>query len=609
MPDQNLPHRRSLRLSPWLLAGGAVILGFAVLATTLWNTQQEKERMIQSLTARGAALIWALEAGSRTHMALRAGNPYMQLLLEESAKQPDIAYMAITDEQGRIVAHSARSEGELSGPEDAAGLNASDSPQWRIVEHADGRRIFEVYKSFSPLPGFRGHRQHRFGRRMPGELSRRRTPFPFPMPPAGGMDAVPAPGPDSPRRVCPQAQTRRVIFAGLDAHPLEEALDSDLRSAVINSLLVGLAAFGGFVSLFWAHNYRVSRRLLQDARAFASEMVGSLPLGLLSCDAGGKIALANGTAADLLGVKRRALPGTLLRDLAGLDWEDIPAALERGEEVLERETDLRLPDGSARPVSLSASRIVNEDGLFLGYLFIMRDLEEIRRLREQLRRSERLSALGNLAAGVAHEIRNPLGSIKGFAVFLQGKTARDSPEAGAAQMLVREVERLNRVVSGLLEFARPDTASLAPAELAPIVRRALRLCAPDLESKSVRVRFAPDERLPALMLDEDKLTQALLNLFLNAVQAMDKGGEISITITPDPASGKVFLRIADTGGGIAPEALSSIFDPYVTGRADGTGLGLALVHRIMEQHGGAISVESEAGKGSVFTAALPLRDA
>ena len=453
----NPPHHRLLYRSPWFLIGAALILGVVVLTMAARDAQKEKERMARHLTDRAAALIWALEAGSRTRMAMRAGNPYLQLLLEETAKQPGIVYMAVTDGAGNILAHSEVAETivHFADPQSIAALDASDSPQWRTVAGPEDLRIFEVYKLFSPIPGLERGRH------------RRREP------------------------ANPAAEEHRVIFAGLDARPFEEALDADFRSTILSSLLVALVAFGAVVSLFWAHNYRVSRRMLQDAEALAVA------------------------------------------------------------------------------------------------------------LQQQLRRSERLSALGNLAAGIAHEIRNPLSSIKGFATFLLGKVEKEQ-DAHAAHMLIREVDRLNRVVSGLLEFARPDAVRLAPTELAPVVRHALKLCASDAASKNIDVRFTPPQALLLVAADADKLAQALLNLFLNAIQAMDTGGALEISSCHEPNTGNVLLRIADTGTGIAPEALTAIFDPYVTGRASGTGLGLAIVHRIVEQHGGEIRVESELGKGSAF---------
>jgi len=551
--------------------GAALILGLVVLIMAARNTQKEQERMAQHLMDKAAALIWALEAGSRTRMAMRAGSPYLQLLLEETAKQPGIVYMAVTDNEGNILAHSEVAETivHFADPESIAVLDVSDTPQWRIVDGPDELRIFEVYKIFSPLPDLRR------GRHRPEQ-------------PAD----VPAP------------EEGRVIFAGLDARPFEEALETEFRSTVLSSFLVALVAFGAFISLFWAHNYRISRRMLRNAEAFAAEMVSSLPLGLCTSSPAGRLVLANAAAAELLGMDRKSLSGMELKKLGKLDWDAILADLEQGSPVLEREMQLARPDGTERPVSVSASKIINEDQLFLGHLFIMRDLEEIRHLRQQLRRSERLSALGNLAAGVAHEIRNPLSSIKGFATFLLGKMEKEH-DAYAAAMLIQEVDRLNRVVSGLLEFARPETMQLTPAALAPLVEHALSLCASDLAVKNIAVRYALAPDLPLIAADADRFTQVLLNLFLNAVQAMDTGGRLDISSCRDQATGKVLLRIADNGKGIAPEALATIFDPYVTGRASGTGLGLAIVHRIVEQHGGAIRVESEPGKGSVFSLYVP----
>jgi two-component system sensor histidine kinase HydH len=566
-----MPQYRILRLSPWFLMGAALILGLAVLALAARNTQKEKERMAQHLTDRAAALIWALEAGTRTHRSMRAEDPYLQLLLEETARQPGIVYMAVTDGKGRILAHSEAEESivHFADPESIAALSPSDSPQWRIAYGPDDVRIFEVYKIFSPISGLR-HGDNPLWRDI--------------------ADAA--------------QKEERVIFAGLDAGPFEEVLEADFRGTILSSLLVVLAAFGAFVSLFWAHNYRVSRRMLQNAEALAAEMVASLPLGLCTSNPDGRIVLANAAAAELFDMDRKSLPGMPIRNLGISDWEGLFADLEQGAPILEREMLLSLPDGTGRPVSVSASKILNEDRLFLGHLFIMRDLAEIRTLQQQLRRSERLGALGNLAAGVAHEIRNPLSAIKGFATFLLGKVEKEN-DVNAAAMLIQEVDRLNRVVSGLLEFARPDSIQLAPTTLAPVVGHALNLCASDAASKNITVCFTPAPDLPLVSANADRLTQALLNLFLNAIQAMDQGGVLDISACRDQDAGKVLLRIADSGKGIAPDALSAIFDPYVTGRASGTGLGLAIVHRIIEQHGGVIRVESEPGRGSVFFLWLP----
>lgn len=393
-----------------------------------------------------------------------------------------------------------------------------------------------------------------------------------------------------------------VIFVGLDAASLDGAMANELRNSAIIASLVVLMGLGGFAALFWAQHYRLSSRLLRDTQAFASEVVTCLPLGLLTTDPEGRVVLANAMAARLLGRGGEDLSGSDLQALGGLDWSAFTADLAAADAVLEREATLDSREGGTVPVSLSLSRIVNTDGQFLGHLFLLRDLGELRRLQEQVRRNERLTALGSLAAGVAHEIRNPLSSIKGFATYLSGKVQGQDQEA--ARAMVQETDRLNRVVTELLEFARPARMQRKDVDVNQLVERALRLIRADTEAKGIRVVFTPDKALPHALLDAERLTQALLNLFLNAVQAMDPGGVLHITAVLE--QGRIALRIADTGCGMPEDLLPGIFNPYFTTKTSGTGLGLAIVHRIIEAHGGEVKVESRVGQGTVFTLLLPV---
>lgn len=587
------PPRRNfvLRLSPWLVVGGAVILGLAIAVLAIRNTQREKRHMSQNLMDRAGALIWAVEAGTRTWMGFQGGSRQLQAMVEETAKQPGIAFLAVVDSQGRVLAHSdsARIGASIHDGEAVEQLGASEQAKWRINESATGK-IFEVYKIFAPAKEY----HHGMGHSSMRDCQDCRT---------GGMHGMgtgmPFTGPDG----------GTLVFVGLDIKPFEEALEEDYRNTVVIALLVAFLGFGGFVSLFWAQNYRLSRRQLQDTRAFASEVVTSLPVGLLTSDTDGQVKLANAAASSMLGIEREKLPGMRLKGLGSLDWESIIVDLERDEAVLEQEVELAASQGKRTPVSLSASRIVNEEGLFLGHLFILRDLGEVKRLQEQVQRNERLTALGNLAAGVAHEIRNPLSSIKGFATYLAGKFKNDGPDKEAAKVMIQEVDRLNRVVSELLEFARPGHMKLQEEDINSVIARTLRLAGSDASAKRVTVNFSRNDSLPLVPVDAERLTQALLNLFLNAVQAMEPGGVLDVSASVENGSNRVGVRVADTGKGMPPEVLSGIFNPYFTTKSSGTGLGLAIVHRIVEGHGGEIKVSSQPGKGTVFTILLPLRRA
>ena len=215
---------------------------------------------------------------------------------------------------------------------------------------------------------------------------------------------------------------------------------------------------------------------------------------------------------------------------------------------------------------------------------------EIRRLEEEIRRKEKLAAVGTLAAGVAHEIRNPLSSIKGYATYFGMRFPEGSEDRKAAGVMVREVERLNRVISELIGLSRPSDVRPVAAPLEDSVAHVLRLIAQDAEKRGVRLVNSLPAALPPARMDPDRLGQALLNICLNALDAMPDGGTLTLGCTVEKQH--LVLSVTDTGQGIAPENLNHIFDPYFTTKGHGTGLGLATVHKIVEALEGEVYVQS-----------------
>lgn len=560
--------------SPWLIIGLAVVLALVIMVLAIRNTAREKEFVSQSLLDRGNALIWALEAGTRTWMGMQNENNALQLLMAETVKQPGVVYLAVADKDGNIIAYSsnvALDKPTISGDLPGSGP-ASNSMQWRIKNTGD-LQIFEAYRLFEPLVTGGAHH-------MQGNMG------------SGGQ----------PRNQA--LYDGAVVLVGLDQGPYAKALADDFRNNVLTALILGLLGFAGFISLFWAHNYRRSRRLLKDSQALAAEVVTSLPLGLITSDTGGKVGIVNATALTMLGLTRKQVQNQPLAQIAGLDLDKISTALKRGEKIIGQEIVLKTATGREKPISLSASGITNEDGLFLGHLFILHDTTEVKRLQNEVKRNERLTALGNLAAGVAHEIRNPLSSIKGLATYyIAGK--EQTGVADAARTMIEEVDRLNGVVSELLDFARPTAITKTPQDIKLLVRDALRLVGPDLQAKQIRTEVIQLDALPPVMVNPEKLTQALLNLFINAVQAMKPGGRLQVTIRNN-GGGDFSIAVKDSGCGIAEDVQAALFTPYFTTKPDGTGLGLAIVDQIVEAHGGIISITSAPAAGSTFTITLPV---
>ncbi len=230
-------------------------------------------------------------------------------------------------------------------------------------------------------------------------------------------------------------------------------------------------------------------------------------------------------------------------------------------------------------------------------------------LEEEVRRKEKLAAVGNLAAGVAHEIRNPLSSIKGYATYFAQRFPEGSDDREAASVMVREADRLNRVITDLIGLSRPTDVRLRAMAPADILQHVARLLAQDAAHGGVEIRRSVSRRCRPALVDPDRLSQAVLNLCLNALEAMPGGG--TLTLGADMDGDRVRLRVEDTGTGIPAETLSHIFDPYFTTKSKGTGIGLATVHKIVEAMNGDISVTSQEAAdgrpgGTCFTIWLPV---
>jgi two-component system sensor histidine kinase HydH len=223
---------------------------------------------------------------------------------------------------------------------------------------------------------------------------------------------------------------------------------------------------------------------------------------------------------------------------------------------------------------------------------------------EQLRRADRLSALGELSAGMAHEIRNPLGSIKGAVEILKDDYTPDEAKYEFIQILLKETDRLNRIVQEFLGFARPKQPEFRQADLNAAIESVLALTAQEARKAGVSIDKKLDPAIGKRSLDEGMLKQAFLNMVLNAIQAMPGGGVL--TVESRLRSDTVEVRIADTGVGISEENRRKLFSPFFTTKKNGTGLGLAVTYRIIENHRGRIEVVSEPGKGAIFTVKIPL---
>ncbi len=585
MKDNGLNKKGWFGVPPWIILGSVIILLPIFVFWALDHIHKHKEATTLLLLEKGAALIRSFEAGTRTGMmgmmGMHSDGFRLQRLLMETAQQPDITYLIVTSINGTILAHNNPSKiGEIHGRNlDLKQIFRFKKVAYRQISNINGAGTFEVLRRFLPAQAFIRKRH----RRMMFDLFRQ---------------------PHINTSIS-QAGMEYIIFVGLDMGPIEAARKEDTRHTIIMAFILLLIGFAGIFFLFLAQAYRSARTTLIRVKAFSDNVVENLPIGLLAIDADGKIASFNQTAELVLKLTSREVLGKMAGEILPREIEALTTQLKGEKEIIEKEIDCPLKDGKSIPMDVSVSLLEGDNGTFLGYIILFRDLTEIQELKREIERSQRLASLGKLAAGIAHEIRNPLSSIKGFATFFNERF-KDMPEyQSTAEIMVKEVDRLNRVITQLLEFARPLEVIKKPASIQLLIQHSLKMIEGEAKSKNISITTKFSHKINEVHIDQDRINQVLLNLYLNAVEAMEDGGVLSVALSWEDDTQKVRITVSDTGAGIKKEDMVHIFDPYFTTKQSGTGLGLAIVHKIIESHKGEIKVESEHGKGTIVTIILP----
>ncbi|MBN2055612.1 PAS domain-containing protein [bacterium] len=390
------------------------------------------------------------------------------------------------------------------------------------------------------------------------------------------------------------------------------------RRDISYTLFIGLILMAvGTAALYFivvTQNSYLVNRALENVRNYAASVVASLADGLISFDTLGRIVTMNKVAHDLLHLidhpdGKTVVAGKKLGELIPMPANQAFIDTVTDEKPTgAREVDLITGDGRRRPVQITCRPLVDQaSGESIGRVAVLHDLSEMEQLRLRVLRSERLASLGRLAAAVAHEIRNPLNAIRGFAQYLQEKSQPEADTRRYTGIMLKEIDRLDNVIRGMLQFARPPEPRLRPVQINDLIREVSELVASDAKDQNVHVELGLDETGGEFLSDEEQLKQVLLNIALNAIAAMPDGGTLSITTSPRRDGGDgVRIDLEDTGTGIATEDLEMIFEPFHTSRPGGTGLGLAISHRIIESLGGIISVYSEVGRGTRFSIDLPV---
>jgi len=569
---------KTLYLPALIIVATVVTLLIVIAVSTYRNLNRERERTEENLLRGGLIVMRAIEAGLRVNAsAVPPDSSHLQRLLVEISREPSISQILLLDEVGRTVA-SSTPETEKKAPKNVASLHVlfrDKGVVTRYSEPSSGERTFEILK---PLRPFSYRDPLAVVREGEGRVEAREEPL-------------------------QRWAKDKILSVHLRLGAFDRARTEDLRHAFLMGGILVILGAGALYFIFIVQNYYAVDRSLAEMKTYTENVVESMADGLISVNREKKIVTLNRKAAEFLGAKEEDLKNKEISMAFGINIDNL--LKEQGGVLRDWELRVSNKEGTQIPLSLSAAPLKDENEQEMGSVLLLRDLREIRDLQERVRRSERLASLGRLAAGVAHEIRNPLSSIRGFAQFFQNRFKGQEKEQEYAAVMVREVDRLNRVITELLDFARPKEPHRESHNLQEILEQTLKVLEPELAGRNIGVEKKLDASLPRILADRDQLSQAFLNLMLNALESMEGEGKLRISLESEGASA-LTISIADTGKGIPPEDLERVFEPFFSTKRKGTGLGLAIVHQIVENHKGEIRVESREGEGTTFRITLPI---
>jgi two-component system sensor histidine kinase PilS (NtrC family) len=334
---------------------------------------------------------------------------------------------------------------------------------------------------------------------------------------------------------------------------------------------------------------------LKDLTFFNRELIEGLPSGLLTTDLSGKILIFNRAAENITATTQSSAAGKNIADV--FPFIRYPIEIQRTEGKI-------IHNGNYRTIGLTISASKDSSGHKTGYICIFQDITELKNLEAELKHKETLAAIGELSANMAHEIRNPLASLKGSIEMLKEGTLTKDHGEKLMNIALSEMDRLNKIITDFLTYSRPRSPEFFRFDLHAMLDEIIELirsAAMNTENVSIRKEFGGGREIVA---DQQKMRQVFLNLGMNALESMPDGGEL--VISTRKVKNTVIVSVEDSGTGIAGENLKEIFYPFFTTKDKGTGLGLSIAYRIIEEHNGKISVKSTPGHGTTFEVVLPL---
>ena len=608
------------------LWGTVLVIVFVMLAVMVVVEQRQRAAIIAEVVRRGEVIARNLAAISYGPLLL-----YNYTALEQNvarvAGEADVVYALVLDADGKVAAHSRDPERVGAVLEGLVHRRAAQAGELLVQETVTSRG--EAIYDFAVPVEVEGRKWGtiRVGlskRRMEAEIGRTRLELgvlTLAVSLLGGLAAALVARRIA-RPVRRLAEGVAAISRGELAQRIEPTTADEIGAlaAAFNHMAVQLVQQRGALE---EANAELQRHVgeLVDLKSYTDNILASLTNGVVSADLDGRVVTLNPAAELLTGFFKGEVAGRYCGEVFGHTPElsDIlMETLASHAPIANVPLTLRRRNGSTVPIELSTAPLKGGEGKDLGIIGVLRDLTLVRRLEHDLRRSDQLAALGTLAAGLAHEIKNPLMSLLTFTRHLERKFDDPHFREKFQSVVPHELERINGIVERLLELARPARLNLALVRLPALLDRVVELYANQIEARQIVVVREYARDVPPVQADGEALYRVVVNLVANALDAMESGGRLTLRAgwsepgDPLPPARRrspdrrVKLEVEDTGPGIPSLAGDRIFTPFYTTKEGGTGIGLALAHKIVEEHSGTIAFRSGRAGGTVFTVVLPL---
>jgi two-component system sensor histidine kinase HydH len=401
-------------------------------------------------------------------------------------------------------------------------------------------------------------------------------------------------------------ETLGLFRIGLKTDHLDQSNSRMQRRMIIMSLVLGLVVLIAVNFLTINQNYRTINQAYHRIQTYSSNILEHMTDAVIAIDREKRVTLFNNSASQLFGQSPDEVMNKPCHLCMAGDISPLVEAIEQGQTYRDIEKIIHF-NGRRLITSISTSVLKNEDDEIESAFAVIKDLTEKRNLEETIRRKEKLVATGQLASGVAHEIRNPMNAIGMISQRLGKEFEPKSDEREYHELtrtVVTEVRRINEIIQQFLKFARPPELDLKRTNIESLIKSVIKLTSAQAQEKGIEIALNLDP-IPDMMIDSNQMKQALLNIIQNSIEAIQGNGVIQIQ-SKLANEREAILEISDSGIGMSQETLSKIFNLYFTTKSSGTGLGLSMVHQIISQHDGRIVVESEVGNGTRFLIYLPI---